>query len=99
MNADAGTQEMPFLVGPGKVAWVPFPMAQEDFDLFIGMLNLAKKKLTTPPPTKGRSAIWKNNNSDQPIVVIGEMITADGAKYYKVEGSQSGIAESQVRFT
>ena len=49
MNADVSAQEMPILVGPGKVARVPFPMTEEDFDLFIGTLNLWKKKLIKQP--------------------------------------------------
>ena len=49
MNPDAAIQEMPVLVGPGKVARIPFPMTEEDFDLFIGTLNLWKKKLVKKP--------------------------------------------------
>lgn len=37
--------ELPVPIGEGMVARVPFPMTEEDFDLFIGTLNLWKKKL------------------------------------------------------
>lgn len=45
MSAEACNQELPILVGPGKVARIPFPMSEEDFDLFVGTLQLWKKKL------------------------------------------------------
>jgi hypothetical protein len=41
--------ELPVPIGEGRVARVPFPMSEEDFDLFIGTLNLWKKKLTAKP--------------------------------------------------
>jgi hypothetical protein len=41
--------ELPVPIGEGRVARVPFPMSEEDFDLVIGTLNLWKKKLTAKP--------------------------------------------------
>ena len=52
MTPDSFAQEMPILVGPGKVARVPFPMTEEDFDLFLGTLQLWKKKLIKQPEVK-----------------------------------------------
>ena len=42
-------QELPILVGASnRVARIPFPMTEDDFELLIGTLNLWKKKLTAP---------------------------------------------------
>jgi hypothetical protein len=41
--------ELPVPIGDNLVARVPFPMSEEDFDLFIGTLNLWKKKLVKKP--------------------------------------------------
>ena len=41
-------QELPILVGANRVARIPFPMTEDDFDLLIGTLNLWKKKLLAP---------------------------------------------------
>jgi hypothetical protein len=41
--------ELPVPIGENLIARVPFPMSEEDFDLFIGTLNLWKKKLTKQP--------------------------------------------------
>jgi hypothetical protein len=45
--------ELPVPIGENLIARIPFPMSAEDFDLFIGTLNLWKKKLIkSPPPTE-----------------------------------------------
>lgn len=41
--------ELPIPLGNGHVARVPFPMTEEDFNLFVGTLNLWKKKLVYVP--------------------------------------------------
>jgi hypothetical protein len=42
-------QELPILVGASnRVARIPFPMTEDDFELLIGTLNLWKKRLTSP---------------------------------------------------
>jgi hypothetical protein len=38
-------QELPILVGPNRIARIPFPMTNDDFELLIGTLNLWKKRL------------------------------------------------------
>ncbi len=38
-------EELPILVGGGKIARIPFPMSEDDFDLLIGTLNLWKKRI------------------------------------------------------
>ena len=42
------SQELPILVGDNRIARIPFPMTEDDFDLLIGTLNLWKKKLLAP---------------------------------------------------
>jgi hypothetical protein len=39
------TQELPILVGVNRIARIPFPMAEDDFDMLIKTLNLWKEKL------------------------------------------------------
>ena len=42
-------QELPILVGASnRVARIPFPMTEDDFELLLGTLNLWKKKLIAP---------------------------------------------------
>jgi hypothetical protein len=41
---EASSQELPILVG-GRIAKIPFPMSEDDFELLIGTLNLWKKRL------------------------------------------------------
>ncbi len=42
-------QELPILVGASnRVARIPFPMTEDDFELLMGTLNLWKKKLVSP---------------------------------------------------
>lgn len=41
--------ELPVLVGDNRIARIPFPMTEDDFDLLIGTLNLWRKKLIKPP--------------------------------------------------
>jgi hypothetical protein len=43
-------QELPILVGDNRVARIPFPMTEDNFDLLIGTLNLWKRKLLAPKP-------------------------------------------------
>jgi hypothetical protein len=38
-------QELPILVGPNRIARIPFPMTNDDFELLIGTLNLWRKRL------------------------------------------------------
>lgn len=98
MKAEATFQEMPILVGPGQVARIPFPMSEDDFELFIGTLQLWKKKLTTLPKPLGRAAIWKNNDHDQPVTIIGEDRSETGEVFYRVDGSNTRLPATQVRF-
>ena len=49
-----------------------------------------------PPP---RSAIWRNNDHDQPVTVTGELGAApDGRRYFKILGSDTGVPENELEF-
>jgi hypothetical protein len=94
--------ELPIPIA-GKVALVPFPMTEEDFDLFIGTLKLWKKKLvrklvSIPPSiTLPASAIWSNNDADKQVKIVALMGERDGELYYKSDDG-TGIPASQLKF-
>ena len=44
--------ELPVMVGEGRIAKIPFPMTSEDFDLLIGTLNLYKKRIVSDSDQK-----------------------------------------------
>ncbi len=90
------SQELPVLIGPGMIARIPFPMNEDDFDLLIGTLNLWKKRLVKAADSV-RAAIWRNNDFDKPVVIVGELGEKDGEKYYQTsEGTV--IPGSQLTF-
>ena len=39
--------ELPILVGNSRVARIPFPMSEEDFDLLLETLQLWKRRIVT----------------------------------------------------
>jgi hypothetical protein len=43
-------QELPILVGGNRIARIPFPMSDDDFDLLLGTLQLWKKKIVRSEP-------------------------------------------------
>ena len=45
MTYTATSQELPILVGEGKIARIPFPMTEEDYNLFLETLKVWKKRL------------------------------------------------------
>ncbi|HEX8843070.1 MAG TPA: bifunctional DNA primase/polymerase [Pyrinomonadaceae bacterium] len=45
-----------------------------------------------------RAAIWRNKDHDQPVMVTGELGEKDGQIFYAIEGSNSGIPESELEF-
>lgn len=85
----------------GNFARVPFPMTEEDFEMFIGTLQLWKKKLVKAVTPNDRQypaqAIWKNNDFDKPVNIVGEMGDRDGQKYYQSEDG-TGIPGSELWF-
>lgn len=94
--------ELPIPIA-GRLARIPFPMSEDDFDLFIGTLQLWKKKLvrklTAVPPViqLPANAIWKNNDTDKPVKIIAVMDERDGVLFYQSDDG-TGIPASQLKF-
>jgi hypothetical protein len=60
------TQELPILVGVDRIARIPFPMAEDDFDMLIKTLNLWKEKLVaTKDKQDAKSEASNASNEDQ----------------------------------
>jgi hypothetical protein len=95
--------ELPVPIGEGRIARVPFPISEEDFDLFVETLKLWKKKLVRKPaviPAERKfpaKAIWRNNDSDTPVTLVALYGDHDGETYYKSEDG-TGIPASQLEF-
>jgi hypothetical protein len=82
---------------------VPYPMQDEDFQLFIDTLNLWKKRLVhalapVPPAIKlPAKAIWKNKDTDKPVKIVALMGERDGVMFYQSDDG-TGIPASQLKF-
>jgi hypothetical protein len=77
-------------------AMIPMGMSMDDFNLFKGALELFKSKIVH----KGRfpvGAIWKNNDSDKPVTIVGEMGEKDGVKYYQTQDG-TGVPATELTF-
>jgi hypothetical protein len=102
MDKTINPGELPIPIA-GGVARIPFPMTEDDFELFIGTLNLWKKKivrkLTAIPPSVSlpANAMWKNADSNKPVIIVAVMGERDGEQYYKSEDG-TGIPASQLTF-
>ena len=87
----------------GKMVPIPFPMSEDEFELFIGTLNLWKKKLVRKlsliPPTipLPANAMWKNEDCNKPVKLVALMGERDGERYFQSEDG-TGIPESQLVF-
>jgi hypothetical protein len=103
MNTNVPPGTLPIPVAD-KIAMVPFPMTEEDFDLFIGTLQLWKKKLVRalspiPPTVKlPANAVWKNNDTDKPVKIVAVMGEQNGELFYQSEDG-TGIPVSQLTFS
>ena len=87
----------------GKMVPIPFPMSEDEFELFIGTLNLWKKKLVKTlsaiPPTipLPKNAMWKNGDSNKPVKIVALMGEQNGERYFQSDDG-TGIPESQLVF-
>jgi hypothetical protein len=96
------SSELPIPIA-GKVARIPFPMSEDDFDLFIGTLQLWKKTIvrklaSIPPEIKlPANAMWQNNDTDKPVRIVSVMGERDGTLFYRSEDG-TGIPASQLKF-
>ena len=102
MDTTYNAGELPIPIGD-KVARIPFPMTEDDFELFTETLKLWKKKivrkLTTIPPKVSlpADAVWKNNDTDKPVRIVAIAGEHDGELYYTSQDG-TGIPASQLKF-
>jgi hypothetical protein len=86
-----------------RVAKVPFPVSEEDFDLFIDTLKLWKRKLirktpSIPPSVKfPADATWKNKDIDKPVKIVAIMGQRDGMTFYQ-SSDGTGIPDTELSF-
>jgi hypothetical protein len=82
---------------------VPYPMEDEDFQLFMDTLKLWKKRLVRtakaipPKILLPANATWSNNDTDKPVKIVAVMGEKDGELYYQSEDG-TGIPASQLTF-
>ncbi len=68
---------------------LPYPMEEDDFQLFLDTLRLWKKQLVKKTETKTAwpkppfVAMWKNKHCDTMVEIVGEMGEKDGVKFYQ----------------
>ncbi len=79
----------------GKSVSVPIGMSEDTFNLFLETLQLWKKRIVAKWE---RKAIWKNSDTDKPVLIIGELGEQNGEKYYK-SSDGTGIPGSELTFT
>jgi len=79
------------------MAKIPFPISEEDFDLFLNTLALWKKKLVIKPMSFPVTATWKNKDFDKPVNLVGFMGETGGVKYYRSEDG-TGIPLTELIF-
>ncbi len=93
--------ELPIPIGEGRIARVPFPISEEDFELFVETLKLWKRKLVRPlakplPPLPS-NAMWKNKDSNKPVKIVAFMGEKDGVRFFQSEDG-TGLPESELVF-
>ena len=103
MPIESLTGQLPIPIG-NSVAHVPFPMGEDDFELFIETLKLWKKKLVRKPaiiaPTipLPANAMWEQDNgSHKPVKLVAFMGEKDGERYYQSEDG-TGLPASKLKF-
>lgn len=58
----------------------------------------ASESIVKPNRPIETNAVWKNQDFDQPVTVLGEAGVMNGKKYYKIQGSNSAIPEDELIF-
>ncbi len=102
LGMEINTGELPIPIA-GGMARIPFPMTEDDFELFIGTLQLWKKKLVRtlnviPPAIPlPKNAMWKNGDSNKPVKLVALMGEQNGERYFQSDDG-TGIPESQLVF-
>jgi hypothetical protein len=97
LQALSNLNELSVPVGDNRMAKIPFPISEEDFELFINTLTLWKKKLIIKPMVFPAVAIWKNKDFDKQVTLTGYMGETGGVKYYRSEDG-TGIPQTELIF-
>ncbi len=100
LNPDLKYYAIPTDIGD---AHIPMGMSEEDFELLVNALKLFKKKIVRavmPPPaaiqrTCPAHAIWKNQDHDKEVVIVGFMGAQDGRGYWRSEDGP-GIPDDEL---
>lgn len=71
---------------------------QEAIDKLIALLQLSKDTYPTAAELLNKKAIWRSGEGDIPINVRSELGVRDGIKYFAIEGSNTGIPETEIEF-
>ncbi|HEX3799192.1 MAG TPA: hypothetical protein VH413_10865 [Verrucomicrobiae bacterium] len=100
MNTNPLISQLPIPLAEGLTAIVPYPMAEDDFNLLLETLKLWKKKLIqpmekAPSETFPFAALWKNADFDKTVKIVGVMGEREGQKYYQTEDG-TGIPEKEL---
>lgn len=95
----APPEELTVPIEDGRMAKIQFPLTEEGFSLLIESLKLWKNRLVkiVPKRTYPAQAIWQNNDSDQPVTIVGEMGEKNGERYFQSQDG-TGIPASELRF-
>lgn len=84
--------------------YVPSLMKQSEYNLLKQQIDnslavLQATSVVADPQPYPRSAVWKNKDHDQPVIVIGELGQGpDERRYFKVQGTETGVPENELTF-
>jgi hypothetical protein len=77
-------------------AAIPMGMSLRDFQLFKQALDLFRRKIIGEIVFPV-GAIWRNNDSDKPLIIVKEMGEKDGVRFFEsLDGT--GIPETELKF-
>jgi hypothetical protein len=94
------SDELSLPLDNGKSVRIP-KMSEDNYNLFLETLKLWKKKLIlteskpNPIETFPFVVVWKNNNFDKMVKIVGSMGERNGEKYYQSEDG-TGIPASEL---
>jgi len=60
--------------------------------------SIPKPETEQPPEVRLGKAVWKNQDTDQPVTVVGRYGEADGRQYVKIEGSDTGVPLDEIEY-
>ena len=110
MEVPTDQLEFPFYLSKEQKAilYVPAAMSQREYELLKKQIEnslvvmeatavMANEELK-PQQSYPRSAIWRNQDHDQPVKVIADAGEQDGRRYKKIEGSDTAIPEDELTY-